>query len=238
MAVAGVASLADAEAGFPADSGVASLADAGVTPLADAWVVSLVDAGVATLAEARVASLVDFAGSVAGGVTAVSVCARTEEMTFLHECVVWDRSIFNNLVYYNSKMDCGDCALPDAWCQEMPGIRDDSVCQYVNCVGCDLDFVEWTVPEGGDVYPVGTLSSEPLYVNMDDMTYQERIEALSGTIYDYDDMIDNQQGYFDYDDPCDYGEWCDWDDPVENGTCYDPYRSDVAGGRTAFSRVW
>ena len=74
------------------------------------------------------------------------------------------------------------------------------VCQYVNCVGCDPDFVDRTVPEGGDDYPVATLSSEPICVITDDMTYQERMEALSGTIYDHNDVIDNQPGYFDYDD--------------------------------------
>ena len=67
------------------------------------------------------------------------------------------------------------------------------------------------------------------------MTYQEKIEALSGTIYYYDDVNDNRPGYFDYDDPCDYEEWCGWD---EDGTCYDPYQSDVTGGGTVFSRVW
>ena len=35
----------------------------------------------------------------------------------------------------------------------------------------------------------------------DDMTCQERIEALRGTVYD---VIDNQPGYFDYDDQRDY----------------------------------
>ena len=81
---------------------------------------------------------------------------------------------------------------------------------------CDPDCVTLTVLEGGDDYPVGTLSSEPLRIITDDMTYQEKIEALSGTIYDYDDVIDNQPGYFDYDDPCDYEEWCAWDDPGES----------------------
>ena len=76
------------------------------------------------------------------------------------------------------------------------------------------------------------------FVITDDMTYQERIEALSGTIYDYDDVNDNQPGYFDYDDPCNYEKLCGWDDPVENGTCYDPYRLDVTGGGTVFSWVW
>ena len=38
------------------------------------------------------------------------------------------------------------------------------------------------VPEGGDSCPVGKLPSEPLCVVTDDMTYQEQIEALSGTM--------------------------------------------------------
>ena len=88
----------------------------------------------------------------------------------------------------------------------MRDVHDDSVCEYVNYVGCDPDCVERTVPEGGDDYPVGTLLSEPLCVITDDMTYQEKIEALSGTIYDYDDVCDNRPDYFDYDDPCDYEE--------------------------------
>ena len=33
---------------------------------------------------------------------------------------------------------------------------------FVKCVGCDPDCVDRTVPKGGDDYPVGTLSSEPL----------------------------------------------------------------------------
>ena len=61
----------------------------------------------------------------------------------------------------------------------MPEGCDDSVCEYVNYVGCDPDCVEQTVLEGGDDYPVGMLPSEPLYVITDDMTYQEKIEALS-----------------------------------------------------------
>ena len=95
-----------------------------------------------------------------------------------------------------------------------------------------------TVPEGGDDYPVETLSSEPLCVKTDDMTYQEKSEALSGIIYDYDDVSDNRPGYFDYDDPRDYEEWYGWDDPVEDGTCYNPYRSVVTSGGTMFSRAW
>ena len=39
-------------------------------------------------------------------------------------------------MYCDSEVDCGDCASPSAWCQEMREIRDDSVCQYVSYVGC------------------------------------------------------------------------------------------------------
>ena len=82
--------------------------------------------------------------------------------------------------------------------------------------------------------PVETLPSEPLCVVTDDMTYQEKIEALSGTMYDYDDVCDNRPHYFDYDDPYElYG--CDGS--VECGMCCDPYRSDVAGGGTILSRA-
>ena len=112
-------------------------------------------------------------------------------MALLQECVVRHRSVFGDSVYRESEVDCCGCASPNTWCQEMRDVRDDSVCEYVNYVGCEPDCVDQTVPEGGDDYPVGTLPSEPLCVITDDMTYQEKIEALSGTIYDYDDVCDN-----------------------------------------------
>ena len=68
-------------------------------------------------------------------------------------------------------------------------ICDDSIWQCVGYVGCDLDCVARAVPEGFDEYPFRTLLSETLCVIMDDVTYQENIEALSGTIlYDYVDV--------------------------------------------------
>ena len=75
-------------------------------------------------------------------------------------------------------------------------------------MGCDPDYVDQAVLEGGDEYPFRTLLSETLCVITDDITYKENIEALSGTIYDYDDVNDHTQGYFDYDDPRDYELWC------------------------------
>ena len=105
-------------------------------------------------------------------------------------------------------------------------------------MSCDPDCADLTVLEGGDDYPVGTLSSEPLCAITDDMIYQEKIEALSGTIYDYDDVIDNHPDYCDYNDPCDYEEWGAWDDSGESGTCGDTCRSDTTDGGTVFSRGW
>ena len=114
-------------------------------------------------------SLANLTGSVAGGATdwTVPVRVRTEEMTFLRENVVRNRSVFNGSVYCDSEMDCGDCTSPNAWCQEMSEICDDSNCQYTDCV-------DGTVLEGGDDYLVGTLLFEPLCIITDDMTYQER----------------------------------------------------------------
>ena len=118
---------------------MASLANAGVASLADAGVASLSDAGVAPLAVAGVTSLADLVSSVAGGVTdlAEPVCVGSEEMSLPQECVVRDRSVFGGSVYGDSEVDCGDCVLPNVWCQGMPSIRDDSVCEYINYMGCD-----------------------------------------------------------------------------------------------------
>ena len=62
----------------------------------------------------------------------------------------------------------------------MPENRDDSVYEYVNCVGCGPGCGDRTVP--GDDCLVTLLLSELLCVITEDMTYQEKIEALSGTI--------------------------------------------------------
>ena len=78
--------------------------------------------------------------------------------------------------------------------------------------------MDQSVPKDNDGNLFRTLLAEPLCVVSDDMIYQEKIEALSGTIYDYDDVIDNTPDYFDYDDPRDYEEWCDWNDPADDNS--------------------
>ena len=66
--------------------------------------------------------------------------------------------------------------------------------------------MDQSVPKDNDGNLFRTLLAESLCVDTDDMTYQEKIESLSGTIYDYD-VIDNTPDYFDNDDPLDYEEW-------------------------------
>ena len=42
----------------------------------------------------------------------------------------------------------------------------------------------------------------------DYMTGWEKLEAMSDDSYDSYQGVDGQPGYFDYDDPRDYEEWC------------------------------
>ena len=63
--------------------------------------------------------------------------------------------------------------------------------------------MDCAVTDDVDGYPEGTLPSEPICVITDDMTDEEKIEALNGTIYDYDAVCDNLPDYFDYDEPYD-----------------------------------
>ena len=190
LADAGVVALADLAGGVTV--GVAYLADAGVASLADAGVVSLANAGVASLADAGVASLADLTDSVAGRVTnlAVQVHVRTEERSALFgifrfsmvRCIVIVRWI---VVIVRRPM------LGVVRCPKFVMIW------FVNMLTMwAATRTVWT-RLFRRVVVIGTLSSEPLCVITDDITYREKIEALSGTIYDYDDVNDNRPGYFD-----------------------------------------
>ena len=135
-------------------------------------------------------------------------------------------------------MTCGDGASSGVWCQEMPQTQNDLVCQYVNCVSCDPVGIDYAVPADGYTGSFETLLFGPLCPVRDDVTYYEKIEALGGASYDYFGAVDNETDYFDYDDPRDYEEWCDWNDPDVAEGYYDPFRPNVEGGfvfpRTAF----
>ena len=59
------------------------------------------------------------------------------------------------------------------------------------------------------------------------MTYLERLEALDGDSYDYDEGVDGQPGFLDYDDPRDYEEWCDCNNVDVEEEYHNPFRLDV-----------
>ena len=114
----------------------------------------------------------------------------------------------------------------------MPEVWGDSGCEYVNYVGYSPDCVDRAVLDDSDGCPEGTLPSVPVCVVTDDMTYQEKIEALSGTMYDYDDVCDNLPEYFDCNKPDDWEELSGFDGPVECGVCCGPCQTDVSDGGT------
>ena len=64
----------------------------------------------------------------------------------------------------------------------------------------------------------------------DDVTDWERLEALRGGSYGYDEEVDIQPGSSDYDDPKDYQEWCDWNDVEDEEGYYDPFQPELEGG--------
>ena len=70
---------------------------------------------------------------------------------------------------------------------------------------------------GWDGCPGVTRLTNPVEVVTDGMTYQEIIEILSGSVYDYDDCFDNYLDYFDYDDPGDVDDVYGFVEPVEDG---------------------
>ena len=284
LADGGAASLADAGVASPADLagivtvGVASLAYGGAASLADAGAASPADlaravtvdaaapavAGVASLADAGVASLAA-AGCVDGVMRKlpVPICARTGEITLQQEYVVRDCLAVDGSVSGDCQMGCGDCVSATTWCQGTLGVCDKSGWQCVAYVSYDPDCGDHPVTKDDDGNPFRTMTvlAEPFCVVTDYMTYQERIEALSGTIYDYDDVLDNTPDYFDYDDHRDYEEWCGWnyladdnslgyfdnsnphgceewygwDGRGTDGLWCDPYLSDVADGELFLS---
>ena len=228
LVTVGVTDLADARAASLADSGMALPADlagvvtVGVVPLADAGLVTvgvtdLTDAGAAYLADAVAVSLADPAGNVADGVMDLTVPAP-DELPLRQGCVVRDDSVIDDPEYSNGEMTGGCCVSPGVWCQEMPQIQNDSDCHYVDHVRCVLVGMDYAVLADGYTCSFEMLLSEPLCAVTDDMTCQENIEALSGTVYDCDDVNDNQLGYFDYDDQRDYEEWCGWNDPADDNS--------------------
>ena len=59
---------------------------------------------------------------------------------------------------------------------------------------------------------LGTLLCDLECPVTEDMTYSEHLDILGDDSYDYADGVCDHPGDFDYDDPRDYEEWCDWND--------------------------
>ena len=51
------------------------------------------------------------------------------------------------------------------------------------------------------------------------MTYQEKIDIIRGSVYDYDDYCDSCPDYFDYDEPNDFDDGYGFVGPVEYKMC-------------------
>ena len=62
------------------------------------------------------------------------------------------------------------------------------------------------------------------------MSYWERFEVLGDDSYGYDDDLNGHASYFDYDDPRDYEEWCDWNNVDAAEGYYHPDRLHGEGG--------
>ena len=68
----------------------------------------------------------------------------------------------------------------------------------------------------------------------EDMTYWERRDILGDDSYDYADGVCDHPGDFDYDDPRDYEEWCDWNDTEMVEGYYHPDHLQEDGGFVYF----
>ena len=64
-----------------------------------------------------------------------------------------------------------------------------------------------------------TFPPEPVNVVTDGMTYQDKIDILSGSMYDCDDYCDSRPDYFDYDEQSDFEDEYGFVGPVEYGMC-------------------
>ena len=85
---------------------------------------------------------------------------------------------------------------------------------------CDWDDMEGSVPAGAPE----ALLCDPGCPVTEDMSYWERLDVLGDDSYGYEDGLSGQAGYFDYDDPRDYEEWCDWNDADAAEGYYHPGR--------------
>ena len=186
----GVTDLADAGMTFPADPAGVVVVDA--ASLADA---GLVTVGVTDLANAGAASLAAPADIVDGVLKDWYVPAPVE----MKGGVIRDDSFVDSPEYDSGVMSCGDRVSPAVWCRERTQIRNALDCQYVNYVSCGPVSRGCAVPADGCTGSF--LLSERFCPVADDMTYWEKLEALGGDSYNYNERVDSQPGVIGSDVP-------------------------------------
>ena len=197
------------------DAGVASLADAGVASLADlaggvtVGVASPADAGVASLADlvegvtVAVTSLADLDGGVNTGV-ALSAIAGLASLADIAEVTSSADLTGNVTIGVTFLADPVDVVTYGMTFQKKCGVLDGSV--YDCDDYCDDSPGYWDNDEPGHfvVYPDVTLLADPVGVVIDGITFQERCDVLSDSVYDNDDYCDDTPDYFDCDKPGDF----------------------------------
>ena len=153
--------------------------------------------------------------------------------------------------YVGNRLDCVDCANPDDFdsypdvtfppepvnvvtpgvaYQENSVVLGGSVSAYVDYSGDRTKYLDCDELGGCDGGPGVTLLAEPVEVVTEGMTYQEKIDILSGSVYDYDDYYDNCPDYFDNDDPGDFDDVYGFVEPVEYGMWDGLHGPDGPGG--------
>ena len=88
--------------------------------------------------------------------------------------------------------------------------------QYANYVDCASMEVSGVAPVAECSGSLPTCSSDLSCPAVDYMTWWDKLEAMSDDSYDSYEGVDGQPGYFYYDDPRDYEEWCAWNDVEED----------------------
>ena len=223
IVTADVTVWADAGSELPADP--AGVVTVGVASLADAGKVTV---GVADLAVAGVASLADFgmvspadAGKMFPAVSAERVTMNVTNLT---------EEVHVNVVGVQTCTSWGDRLSPGVWCQDRSLINKNVACRPDDLLRGDWNDTDSSVLVGAPE----SLMCDPGCPVTDDMSYWERLEVLGDDSYGYDDDLNGQAGYFDYYDPRDYEEWCDWNDADAAEGYYHPDRLHGEGGFVYF----
>ena len=101
---------------------------------------------------------------------------------------------------------------------------------YAHSVGCAPMEVSCVAPAAECSGYLSICSSDQSCPVITYMTCWEKLDVMCDDSYDSYERADCQPGYFDYDDPQDYEEWCAWNDVDEDEGYYAPFPPNVEGG--------